>query len=218
MWCIQEITSEYRERMYDILDLYAEPYDQKRPVIGMDEKPKQLVEDSRRPISMKKGKAVKEDYEYIRRGKANIFMAVEPKSGKRFTKVTDQRTRKDFAHYLKSLVKKYADAECIRIVMDNLNTHNPKSLTENFWPELAKEILNKVEFHYTPKHASWLNVAEIEIGVMDKECTGRRIKDKEMLKKEVKAWAMRRNKQKKKINWTFTKQKADKKLSKYYTE
>ena len=218
MWCIQEITPEYRERMYDILNLYAEPYDPMKPVIGLDEKPIQLLEDSRKPIPMKEGKAKKQDYEYIRKGTANIFMAVEPKGGKRVTKVTDQRTRKDFAYYLKSLVKKYADAECIRIVMDNLNTHNPKSLTEHFWPEQAKEILNKVEFHYTPKHASWLNVAEIEIGVMDKECTGRRIKDKEMLKQEVRAWAMRRNKQKKKIIWTFTKQKADKKLRKYYTE
>lgn len=218
MWCIQKITPEYRKCMYDVLDLYEEPYNPKRPVIGLDEKPKQLIEDSRKSIPMKKGKTKKQDYEYIRNGKANIFMAVEPKGGKRITQVTNQRTRKDFAYFLRMLVKKYADAECIHIVLDNLNTHNAKSLYNNFWSEQANEILNKVEFHYTPKHASWLNVAEIEIDVMDRECTNRRIKDKEMLTREIKAWTTRRNKQKKKINWTFTKQKADIKLGKYYTE
>ena len=218
MWCIQEITPEYRKRMYDILDLYEEPYDPKKPVIGLDEKPKQLIKDSRNPIPMKKGSAKKQDYEYIRKGTANIFMAVEPKGGKRVTQVTDQRTKKDFAYFLRGVVKKYADADCIRIVLDNLNTHKAKSLHENFWPEQSDEILSKVEFHYTPTHASWLNVAEIEIGVMDAECTNRRIKDKEMLKREVKEWNLRRNRQRKKINWTFTKQKADKKLGKYYTE
>jgi len=216
MWCIQKITPEYRRRMYDILDLYEEPYDPKRPVIGLDEKPKQLIEDSREPIPMKEGVTKKQDYEYIRRGTANIFMAVEPKGGKRITQVTNQRTMVDFAYYLRMVVKKYADAECIRIVLDNLSTHKPKALTDNFWPEQAEEILNKVEFHFTPTHASWLNVAEIEIGVMDRECTNRRIKDKELLKQEVRAWTMRRNRQRKKINWTFTKQKADKKLGKYY--
>ena len=141
---------------------------------------------------MEAGKAKKQDYEYVRRGKANIFMAVEPKGGKRITQITDQRTRKDFAYFLRMVVKKYAGAECIRIVLDNLNTHNEKSLFENFWSEQADEILSKIEFHYTPKHASWLNVAEIEIGVMDRECTDRRIKDKEMLKQEVKVWTMKK--------------------------
>jgi hypothetical protein len=216
MWCIQEVTPEYRKRMHDILNLYEEPYDLKRPVIGLDEKPKQLIEDSRKPIPMKKGSSKKQDYEYIRKGTANIFMAVEPKGGKRCTQVTNARAMKDFALFLRRLVKKYADAECIRIVLDNLSTHKPKALYNTFWPEQADEILSKVEFHYTPKHASWLNVAEIEIGVMDNECTDRRIKDKEMLKQEVKAWTMRRNRQRKKVNWTFTKKKADKKLGKYY--
>jgi hypothetical protein len=216
MWCIQEITPEYRECMYDILDLYEEPYDPKRPVIGFDEKPKQLIEDSRKSIAMQQGKSEKQDYEYIRKGTANIFMAVEPKGGKRCTQVTNARAMKDFAIFLRMLVKKYADADCIRIVLDNLSTHKPKALYDTFWPEQAEEILQKVEFHYTPKHASWLNVAEIEIGVMDKECTDRRIKDREMLKQEVRAWTIRRNRQRKKIDWTFTKQKADKKLSKHY--
>jgi len=204
--------------MYDILNLYEEPYNPKRPVIGLDEKPKQLVEDSRKPIPMKTGKSKKQDYEYIRRGTANIFMAVEPKGGKRLTQVTKQRTKKEFAYFLRMLVKKYAGAECIRIVLDNLNTHKSKSLYENFWPEQADEILRKVEFHYTPIHASWLNVAEIEIGVMDTECTDRRIKNEKMLKQEVRAWNLRRNRQRKKINWTFTMQEADEKLGEYYTE
>jgi len=218
MWCIQEITPEYIRRMYDILDLYEEPHNPKKPVIGLDEKPKQLIEDSRKPIPMKQGTVRKQDYEYIRRGTANIFMAVEPKGGKRVTQVTGQRTRKDFAYFLRMLVKKYADADCIRIVLDNLNTHGEKLVYDTFWSEQADEILQKVEFHYTPTHASWLNVAEIEIGVMDAECTDRRIKNKEMLKQEVKAWTIRRNRQRKKINWTFTKQNADEKLGKYYTE
>jgi hypothetical protein len=217
MWCIQEITPEYRKRMYDVLDLYEESYNPAKPVIGIDEKPKQLIEDSRLPISMKKGKIMKQDYEYIRQGKANIFMAVEPKGGKRHTKVTDQRTKKDFAFFVRKLVDKhYARADMLRIVVDNLNTHDASSFYENFGHEEANRILQKVEFHYTPKHASWLNVAEIEIGIMDAECTDRRIKDKEMLTREVKAWTTRRNRQRKRINWTFTKQKADKKLSKHY--
>lgn len=219
MWCIQEITPEYRKCMYDILDLYKEPYNPAKPVIGIDEKPKQLIEDSRKPIPLKQGKAAKQDYEYIRRGKANIFMAVEPKGGKRRTQVTDRRTKKDFAIFIKELVDKhYASAELIRIVADNLNTHKPSSLYETFGDEESNRILQKIEIYYTPKHASWLNVAETEIGVMDNECTGRRFKDKELLKQEVKAWTARRNRQRKKINWTFTKQKADKKLGKYYTE
>lgn len=218
MWCIQEITPEFRERMYGILDLYEESYNPKKPVIGLDEKPKQLIEDSRPPIPTKQGKPAKQDYEYIRRGTANIFMAVEPKGGRRFTQVTDSRAMQDFAFFLRMLVKKYAGADCIRLVLDNLSTHKPKALYDTFWPEQADEILSKFEFHYTPTHASWLNVAEIEIGVMDTECTERRIKDKEMLTREVKAWTTRRNKQRKRINWTFTKQKADKKLTKYYTE
>lgn len=216
MWCIQEITPKYRERMYDILDLYEEPYNPKKPVIGLDEKPKQLIEDSRTPIPIKLGKIAKQDYEYIRRGKANIFMAVEPKGGRRVTEVTHQRTKKDFALYVKMLVKKYQKADILRISVDNLNTHNASSFYENFEKKEADKILEKIEFHYTPKHASWLNVAEIEIGVMDRECTERRIKDKEMLEQEVNAWTIQRNKKRKKINWTFTKEKADKKLGKYY--
>lgn len=216
MWCIQRITPKFRKRMYDLLDLYEEPYNPQKPIIGLDEKPKQLIEDSRTPIQIKPGKIAKQDYEYIRRGKANIFMAVEPKGGKRVTQVTNQRTKKDFAFFVKGLIRRYPQAKIIRLIVDNLNTHNNSSFYETLRKNDAVKIAKKIEFHYTPAHASWLNVAEIEIGVMDTECTGRRIKSKEMLAQEVEAWTKRRNKQRKKINWAFTKQKADKKLGKYY--
>ena len=217
MWCIKEIDTEYRERMYDNLDLYEEPYDPKRPVIGVDEKSKQLLEDSRKSIPMKPGNPEKYDYEYIRKEKANIFVAVEPKAGKRVIKVTDRRTKIDFAYFIKYLVDfEYSDAEILRIVLDNLNTHFESSFFEAFDKEEAERILSKIEFHYTPKHASWLNVAEIEINVMDTECIGRRMKDKVFLIKELIAWTMKRNLLKKKIVWKFTKQDADDKLSKHY--
>lgn len=217
MWCIPEITPDFRERMYDVLDLYAEPHDPKRPVIGIDEKPKQLIEDGRKPIPMRSGKPERYDYEYVRKGNANIFMAAEFKAGRRTTRVTCRRTKKDFAKFIKHIVGRvYPDAEMLRVVVDNLNTHNRTALYETYDAEEAERILNKVEFHYTPPHASWLNVAEIEIGVMDAECTGKRIGDKEILSREVRAWANRRNKQKKKIDWRFTKEKADEKLSRHY--
>ncbi len=217
MWCISEINREFRERMYDVLDLYEKPYDPRNPVIGLDEKPKQLLEDKRKTIPMKPGNIEKYDSEYIRRGKANIFMAAEFKAGKRTARVTSQRTKKDFAKFVKHLVDKvYPDAEQLHLVLDNLNTHNESSFYEMYDKEEAERILAKIKFHYTPKHASWLNVAEVEIGVMDAECTRRRIPDKNLLRQEVMAWERKRNKQKKKINWKFTTRKADEKLSKYY--
>jgi len=217
MWCISEINQEFRERMYDILDLYAKPYDPKNPVIGLDEKPKQLLEDKRKTISMIPGHREKYDYEYVRKGNASIFVAVEFKAGKRTTRVTSRRTKRDFAKFVKHLVDRvYTYAEQIHLVLDNLNTHDEAAFYEMYTPEEAGRIFNKIKFHYTPVHASWLNVAEIEIGVMDTECTRRRIPDKETLRQEVMAWERRRNKQKMKINWRYTKQKADEKLSKYY--
>ncbi len=209
--------SEFVERMYDLLDLYEEPYDPRRPVIGVDEKSKQLLEDTRKPIPMKPGSPEKYDYEYKRKGTVNIFLCVEPKAGKRVTKVTDRRTKKDFANFIKDLVDhEYCDVEILRIVLDNLNTHFEDAFFEAFDKKEAKRILRKIEFHYTPKHASWLNIAEIEINVLDVECTGRRMGNKEFLTKELDVWEKRRNQQKKKIDWKFTKQDADKKLSKYY--
>ena len=216
MWCIQKITPEFRKCMYDILNLYQEPYDSRNPILGVDEKPKQLIEDSRKPIPMRPGKAEKYDYEYIRNGKANIFVAVEPKYGKRITKVTKQRTKKDFAKFMQDVVLSYPYAEKLRIVLDNLNTHHKNSFYEAFEKKEAEKILSKIEFHYTPKHASWLNVAEIEISAIDAECTDRRMKDISFLRKEVKACTKMRNNERCKIDWRFTKKDADRKLAKHY--
>lgn len=218
MWCIAKIDDEYRKRMYDILDLYGQPYDPKKPVIGLDEKPKQLLGHGQKPVPMRPGREEKYDYEYIRNGNANIFVAVEPKAGKRIVQVTEQRTKKDFANFVSNIAHEYPDAAIIRIVLDNLNTHFKKSFTETFGEKQATKILKKFEFHYTPKHASWLNVAEIEIGAMDAECTGRRIPTKEKLEHETNAWCQERNKQQKKINWRFTHKDADKKMSKHYVK
>ena len=217
MWCVQTIDTEYRERMYDVLDLYEEEYDPKNPLVCFDEKPKQLIGDKRISIPMKPGSPEKYDYEYVRNGTANIFVAVEFKAGKRVTQVTKRRTMVDFAQFVKMLVdEEYPDVEIIRLVMDNLNTHKEKSFYEAFSEDEAERILNKIEFHYTPKHASWLNAAEIEINVMDIECTDRRIGDMEILAYEVAAWTSRRNDDRAKINWEFTSQNADEKLSKHY--
>jgi len=204
--------------MYDVLDLYEEPYNPKKPLVCFDEKPKQLLGDERMPIPMKPGRSEKYDYEYVRNGTANIFMAVEFKTGKRMTQVTKRRTMKDFAQFMKLVVDEMYtdDAEKIYVVCDNLNTHKGKAFYETFSKNEAERILNRIEFHHTPKHASWLNAAEIEINVMDIECTDRRISDMETLIHEVAAWTKRRNDHEKKINWRFTKEKADEKLSKYY--
>src|SRR3989338_1239811 len=216
MWCIQKITPEFRKRMYDILNLYQEPYDSRNPILGVDEKPKQLIEDSRDPIPMQPGKIEKYDYEYIRNGKANIFVAVEPKYGKRITKVTKQRTKKDFAKFMEEMTLLYPYAEKLRIVLDNLNTHFESYFYETFEKDKAKRILSKLEFHYTPKHGSWLNAAEIEISAIDAECTDRRMKDISFLRKEVEACTKMRNNERCKIDWRFTKEDADRKLAKHY--
>ena len=216
MWCIQTIDTIFRERMYDILDLYEEPYNPEKPIFCLDEKPKQLLGDKRIPISMKPGHREKYDYEYVRNGTANIFMAVDFKAGKRMTQVTKRRTMKDFALFVEMLVEEYSNVEYIRLVTDNLNTHNEKAFYRTFNEDKAKKIIDQIEFHYTPKHASWLNAAEIEINVMDTECTDRRIGNIETLNNEVRAWTKRRNKHKKKINWHFTKEIADEKLSAHY--
>ena len=217
MWCIRTIDAEYRERMYNVLDLYEEEYDPKNPLVCFDEKPKQLIGDKRISIPMRPGSPEKYDYEYVRNGTANIFMAVEFKAGKRVTHVTKRRTMVDFAQFVKMLVdEEYPDVENIRLVMDNLNTHKEKSFYEAFSEDEAERILSKIELHYTPKHASWLNAAEIEINVMDIECTDRRIEDIGLLAHEVAAWTKRRNDDEKKINWGFTREGADEKLSKHY--
>lgn len=203
--------------MYRLLDLYKEEYDPAHPVVCMDEKSKQLLEDSRKPIPAKPGSQEKVDYEYKRKGTCNIFVAVEPKAGKRFVKITDARTKEDFANYMKDLVDiHFTKAEYIRVVLDNLNTHFESSLIAAFGKREANRLMKKLRFIYTPTHASWLNMAEIEINIMDRQCTGGRIASKEQLKKEVTKWAQARNKKKCTIEWKFTRQDADRKLSKHY--
>jgi hypothetical protein len=218
MWCIQEITAEYRKRMYDILDLYAKDYDRDYPVVCFDEKSKQLMADARKPIPARQGQVVRYDYEYKRHGTCNIFVAVEPKGGRHVIGVTKRRQKADFAKFMQQLVNKvYPGVHRIRMVLDNLNTHFEGSLFETFDRDEAERILDKIEFHYTPKHASWLNMAEIEINMMDREClSGRRIPTEIQLSEELKEWGKGRNKTKTRISWNFTRKDADKKLGKYY--
>ena len=217
MWCIAEITPEYRKRMYRILNLYSKPYNQEVPVVCFDEKSKQLLEDSRRPIPMKPGKATKYDYEYRRKGTCNIFVAVEPKAGRHFLRVTDQRRAVDFAHFIKWLVDEYyKSARKIKIVLDNLNTHFKKSFYETFSKDECSRLLKKIQFVYTPKHASWLNMAEIEINLLDHECLSRNIGKRSDLEREAMVWCNQNNEDQRIIQWSFTKYKADKKLSKHY--
>lgn len=217
MWCIGKITAEYRQRMENLLALYARPYNVKEPVICVDEKSKQLLAQTRTPIAAGPGAVAKEDYEYRRRGTRNIFVAVEPKGGRRQIAVTVRRTKVDFVGFMGRLVEKvYAGAEKIHVVLDNLNTHFRQSFVEVLGAEAAATLLARVEFHYTPKHASWLNMAEIEIGIMDRQCTGGRLASEALLQSEVAAWEQRRNAEGKGIAWKFTQQEADKKLSRHY--
>jgi len=216
MWCIASITQQYRERMYALLDLYQEDYDGRNPVVCVDEKSKQLIEDVRGGMPLKPGSTAKYDYEYKRNGTRNIFVAVEPLAGMRKIKVTKTRKKNDFAGFIKELVGEYPKAEKIRIVLDNLNTHFSSSFFEAFSEREAKRILRKIEFYYTPKHGSWLNMAEIEINIMSRECLDRRIGQESILTSQLNYWTRQRNIAKKRIHWSFTRKNADTKLSKHY--
>ncbi len=203
--------------MEDVLDLYEEPYDEKRPKVCFDETSKQLIEETRVPLGAKPGKVERYDYEYSRNGVRNLFMMCEPQAGWRHVAVTDRRTMQDFAQQMKWLVdEKYPEASVIRVVMDNLNTHKAASLYERFAPEEARRILKKLEFHYTPKHGSWLNMAEIELSVLSRQCLDRRISDEETLKREVRAYEARRNEARATIDWQFTTRDARVKLHRLY--
>jgi hypothetical protein len=205
MWCIAEINAEYIERMEDVLNLYKKPYNPKKPVVCLDEKPAQLVEDAREPKSLKPGKLKKRDYEYVRKGTANVFCAVEPKAGNHFTYVTENRKGKEFAKILNRIAKHYSDATKIHLVMDNLRTHCKKSLTDFYGDEKGSVIWNRFKIHYTPKHASWLDQAEIEIGIYSRQCLGKsRIGSIDELRRKTNAWNKEVNRKKLKINWKFT--------------
>lgn len=214
MWCIEELSQEYIERMEDVLDVYERPYDEKNPVVCIDEKPVPLISDSRKRIQPKKpGDVLKKDYEYKRNGSVNVFCAVEPKIGKYINTVTESRTGCEFAKFLALIERKYSEAEKIILVMDNLNTHKITSLEKFYGEEKAKEIWDHFEVHHTPKHASWLNQAEIAIGMYSRQCLGDgRVGSLENLKEQTKAWNKHTNKKAIKIQWRFTKEKAQRSL------
>ena len=217
MWCIGEITPEYRRRMYALLALYKRPYSSREPVICVDEKSKQILQATRPDLPHRPGRVRHEDYEYKRLGTRNIFVAVEPKGKRRFTEVTLRRTKVDCVKFfVKLLHKYYPHAKRVHFVLDNLNTHFRKTFEDVLGSADAGLLLKRVLFHYTPKHASWLNMAEIEIGIMDAQCTGRRFDSGKQLSREVTAWRRRRDASKLGIAWSFTRQKADRKLSKHY--
>jgi transposase len=219
MWCIPAINAEYVARMEDVLDLYAEPSDPRRPVVCFDETPRQLIGEERVPIRAEPGKPARVDYEYVRNGTANVFMFVDVNQPWRHAKVTDQRISIDFAECMRELVDQhYPEAERIRVVLDNLSTHSAAALYQAFEPTEARRILGRLEFHFTPKHASWLNMVEIEIGVMVAQCLDRRIPDKATLVREVAAWERRRNADKARINWMFTVDRAREKLARVYPQ
>lgn len=205
--------------MEDVLEVYTRPYDPNRPQVCMDETSKQLLAHIQEPLSMQPGHPQRVDYEYRREGVADLFMFFEPLAGKRYVKVTDQRTRRDWALAMRELADDlYPQAEVIVIVMDNLNTHSPISFYETFEPDEARRLINRFEFHYTPKHGSWLDMAEIELGVLIRQCLSRRIPDKATLECEVAAWQTDRNAKLVKVDWRFTSADARIKLKHLYPE
>jgi len=219
MWCIPTVSAEYVARLEDVLDLYAETPDPQRPVVCFDETPRQLIGEARVPIQAQPGKPRRVDYEYIRHGTANIFLFVDVHRSWRHAKVTDHRTGIDFAACMRDLVDEhYPDANCIRVVLDNLSTHSAAALYQAFEPAEARRILSRLEFHFTPKHASWLNMVEIEIGVMVQQCLDRRIPEKATLVAEIGAWEHRRNAEQAGITWLFTVERAREKLARVYPQ
>jgi hypothetical protein len=203
--------------MEDVLDVYKRPYNSKRPQVCLDERPKQLLAEARKPLAVSAGQPARYDYEYRRNGVANIFMMFEPLAGKRYVKVTQQRTKMDFAECVRILVDEiYPHAEQIVLVMDNLNTHTKASLYEAFEPVEAKRIADKLEIHYTPKHGSWLNMAEIEMSVMARQCLVERMGTTERLETEAMSWAEKRNAKESKVDWRFTTADARIKLKRLY--
>lgn len=214
MWCIGKLDAEYVERMEDVLDVYARPFDPKKPVVCVDEKPVPLISDSRERIKPAgPGEILKKDYEYVRDGSVNVFCGVEPKAGRYFNSVTETRTGCEFAKFLKSIEKAYSNAAKIVLVMDNLSTHKEKHLIECFGEQAGKALWDRFEVHYTPKHGSWLNQAEIAIGIYSRQCLGDgRVGDMVNLTRQTKAWNKRANRKKQTFHWRFTKSKARKSL------
>jgi hypothetical protein len=216
-WCIPTVGAEFVWRMEDILDLYGRPYDPKRPLVCFDEHLVQLISEKRTPLPPTSEYPERYDYEYQRNGTRNLFLFFQPLAGWRHVRVTEQRTKVDFAHCMQYLVDElFPDADKIVLVLDNLNTHGPVALYETFEPAEAKRILDRLEFHYTPKHGSWLNMVEIEIGVLCKQCLDDRIPDEDTLSHEIAAWEAERNVQQATVNWQFTSIDARNKLKRLY--
>jgi len=219
MWCIAKVDGEYIARMEDVLDLYAEQPDLKHPVVSFDESPQQLIGEVREPTAIAPGQAARYDSEYKRNGTANLFVMLDVHRPWRHVKVTDHRTGKDFAECMRDLVDQhYPQADKIRVVLDNLSTHSAASLYNHFAPLEARRVMRKIEFHYTPKHASWLNMVEIEIGVMRVQCLDRRIATRAELESEIAAWERRRNLAAEKISWMFNCERAREKLAHAYAQ
>ena len=213
----KEANADYVCAMEDVLEVYTRPYDPNRPVVCLDEASKQLVADVTPPLPMAPGQPARQDCEYERCGTANLFMVFEPLAGERHVKVTDQRTNADLAVVLQELADvTYAAAEKIVLVMDNLNTHKLAVLYQVYPPEEARRLCERFEIHYTPKHASWLNMAETELSVLGRQCLDRRIADQEFLKRQVAAWEAKRNQARAKVDWQFTTADARIKLKRLY--
>lgn len=217
MWCIPQVDGTYVARMEDVLDLYAETPDPKRPVVCFDESPTQLIGEVRQPIAAEPGQLERYDYEYRRNGTVNLFVFLDAHRPWRKVKVTDRRTARDFAECMRDLVDvDFPQAEQIRVVMDNLSTHTEGALYETFPAPQAHRLLRRLEFHYTPKHASWLNMVEIEIGVLRGQCLDRRIGERQQLVDEIAAWQHQRNAEGARINWMFTTERARTKMARAY--
>lgn len=217
MWCIGELTEEYRRRMYALLELYAKPLNPLEPVVCIDEKSLQLVAHSRAPLPMSMGQAAKDDYEYVRKGTCNLFVAVEAKAGQRTVVATEHRGKVEFVDFVACLLATvYAGVRRVHLVLDNLNIHFAKSFHDVLGRRAAQRLLSRVVFHHTPKHASWLNMAEIEIGILARQCLDRRIPDQQTLQHEVQQWQNTRNTAGRTIEWKFTRQDADRKLGHHY--
>ena len=205
MWCIPTIDQEFIERMEEVLTLYARPYDRTQPVRCFDEKSKQLREDTRPSIPATPGAARRSDYEYRRNGTANLFLTVAPQAGYRTVRVTPRRTRQDFAHEMRRIAERvYPDAARIHVVLDNLNTHRAASLAATFGTAEAERLMERIEFHHTPTHASWLNMAEIELSILGRQCLNQRIPTARALQRAVSRWQSGSNRRHRRIRWKFT--------------
>lgn len=216
-WVIPpEHSGGFVAHMERVLEIYKRPYDPLHPVVCMDESPRQLIRETRTPLPARRGSAARHDYEYERCGVCNVFMAVEPLAGKRLVRITERKTKLDWAFFIEELAGAYPAARRITLVMDNLNTHGPGSFYETFAPAAAKALWDRFELVYTPKHGSWLNMAEIELNVLVKQCLGRRISSIEEVQSEVSAWESRRNNLGANIDWQFTTADARVKLKRLY--